>query len=74
MSMLVEARDELILKDADHDLLPEGEENGDFDGQKLQECRVRSQRLVERVIEEDQIVQRVRRGNTYDPTDYARHE
>lgn len=41
MSMLVEARNELILKDADHDLLPEGEENGDFDGQKLQESGVR---------------------------------
>lgn len=42
MSMLVEAGDELILKDADHDLLPEGEENCDFDGQKLEECGVRS--------------------------------
>lgn len=39
--MLIEARDELVLKDADHDLLPEGEEDGDFDGKKLEECRVR---------------------------------
>lgn len=74
MSMLVEARNKLILKDADHDLLPEGEENGYFYGQKLKECGVRSQRFVERVIEEDQIVQRVRCGDTYDPADYARHE
>lgn len=74
MGMLIEARDELILKNADHDLLPEGEENGDFDGQKLKECRVWCQRFVERVIEEDKIIQRVWRGDTNYPTNDARHE
>lgn len=30
--MLVKAGQKLISEDANHDLLPEGEEDGDFDG------------------------------------------
>jgi hypothetical protein len=43
----------LVLKDADHDLLPECEEDGDFDSQKFEEGGVRRQRFVEGVIEQN---------------------
>ena len=38
----IEATEEICLENRDHDLLPESEEQGYFDGQKFKQRRIRS--------------------------------
>jgi hypothetical protein len=59
MRVLIETGEELFLEDADHNLLPKGEENGDFNSQKFKKGRVRRKWLIQCVIEEHEIVQRI---------------
>ncbi len=56
MGLLVKARDELILEKGDHDFLPEGEEDGDFDGEELEECGVWGEWTTQGMIKEDEVV------------------
>ena len=56
---MVEAGEKDISEDGDHDGLPEGEEECDFDGEEFEQRRIRSQRLVQGMIEQNEVVQRV---------------
>ena len=72
--VVVKACQKIFLKHDDDYSLPEGEEDGDFDGEELEESRVRSQRFMECMIEKDEIVEGVRGRNGDDPADTARNE
>jgi hypothetical protein len=56
---LIKTRKKLFVENADHNLLPESEENSDFDGEELKQCRIWSEWFTQSMVEKHKIVKRI---------------
>ena len=56
---MIKTRKKLFVENADHNLLPESEENSDFDGEELKQCRIWSEWFAQSMVEKHKIVKRI---------------
>jgi hypothetical protein len=59
VGLLIKTRKKLFVENADHNLLPESEENSDFDGEELKQCRIWSEWFTQSMVEKHKIVKRI---------------
>lgn len=71
---MIETFHHIILEHKNDYLLPESEKNSDLDSEKLKQSGVGTQRFVECMIEQNQVIQRVRSRNGNNPADTGRNQ